>query len=151
MIDISTILQSCRNGQVVRMFSALLGVSLVLLIDILLIIQAAFIWGGYLVMALVAGSSLIFLLLALYSLVYSSRTLRRKIRQGIYPENEFAAVNSILIAAVFFLIPGFITSCIGIILLLPPFRTIIGRAVNSKRKTRLQETYEFLKIQEYSN
>lgn len=102
-------------------------------------------------MAIIAASGIGLLALTMNSISRLNRQLRKNIRKGIYPEREFASVGGVIIAGLFFLFPGALTNAIGLLLLLPPFRVISGKMVTRSQQARLQETYEYLKIQEFSH
>ncbi|MFW6363979.1 MAG: FxsA family protein [Spirochaeta sp.] len=150
MLDVRSLLNLCDNRYIVRFISLLLGFSLILLCDILLIIEAARFWGSYAVMAAIATAGLFLLILAMNAVSRLNRQLRRKIRNGMYPEREFAGIGGVILAAVMFIFPGAITNLIGILLLLPPVRVLVGRLIIRSQQSRLQETYEYLKLQEFS-
>ncbi|AFG38799.1 FxsA family protein [Spirochaeta africana] len=151
MLEIRSLLSFCDSRHLIRVFSLLLSVSLLLLLDILLIIEASRLWGSYLVMAVIAGAGLLLLALAMNTVSRLNNQLRRKIRKGTYPGREFAGIGGVIVAAVLFLYPGAVTNLLGLLLLLPPFRQIIGRLVIRSQQQKLQETYEYLKMQEFSH
>ena len=151
MLEIRSLLSFCDSRYIVRIFSLLLGVSLLLMLDILLIIEASRLWGSYFVMAVITGAGLLLLILAMNAVARLNRQLRGKIRRGVYPGREFAGIGGVVVAAILFLFPGAITNLLGVLLLIPPLRQVIGRLVIKSRQHKLQETYECLKMQEFSH
>lgn len=149
-MDFYDLLGHSDSRQMRNVFSLLLGFSLLLLLDILLIIGASRLWGEYLVVALTAAASLLLLILSINTVSRLKKLTMKKIRRGIYPEREFMSAAGAVFAAVFFLFPGSITNIIGILLIFPPVRLLSGRIILRGKRSRLQEIYEYLKIQEFS-
>ncbi|THB62510.1 MAG: FxsA family protein [Spirochaetaceae bacterium] len=150
MIDYRSLIKNLQSENIFRYFCGFAGLSLLFALDIFIITEAMLIWGNYLVMALISACSLILLAFATNTVLRTNRVLRKKIRQGIYPAREFTGIASLILAAILFIFPGCITNTIGFLIMLPPFRSITGNLLVKTKKTQLQETYEYLKIQEFS-
>jgi UPF0716 family protein affecting phage T7 exclusion len=65
------------------------------------------------------------------------RKVRAEIRAGIVPTVQLVDGLLILIAGVLLILPGFVTSVIGLLLLLPPVRTIAHRILRRRFSVRV--------------
>ena len=123
--------------------------SLVPLAEIFLLIYLGNVIGYYFTLALAAFAGLIGMLLALKELRKNLEVLKKKIRKGVLPAQEFINLAGILAASILLLTPGFITDALGFLLFVPAIRTSLGNFILSKTKTNLKELYEYLKLYDY--
>lgn len=63
--------------------------------------------------------------------------LRRKVNEGRLPGRELSDGAAILVAGAFLISPGFITDTLGFLLLLPPVRDLLYRAVSKRFSSRV--------------
>jgi len=122
--------------------------SLVPLGEIFLLIWLGSKIGVYISLALAAFAGLVGMLVALREFRKNLEALRRKVRRGTVPTQEFVNLTAILAASVLLLTPGFITDTLGFLLFVPVVRDAWGRWVLSKTSTDLKELYEYLKLEE---
>lgn len=122
--------------------------SLVPLAEIFLLIWLGSKIGVYISLALAAFAGLVGMLAALRQLRQNLEVLRRKIRKGQLPTQEFVNLTAILAASVLLLTPGFITDTMGFLLFVPAIRNAWGRWVLARTRTDLKELYEYLKLEE---
>ncbi|HEX2273479.1 MAG TPA: FxsA family protein [Acidimicrobiales bacterium] len=66
------------------------------------------------------------------------RRFRRQLDAGAIPGKELADGVLILFAGALLLTPGFITDCVGLLLLLPPVRAVIRASVLRRFAVRLR-------------
>ena len=122
--------------------------SLLPLAEIFLLIYLGARIGNYFTLALAATTGLIGMLFALRGFRRNLEILKRKIRAGEYPGEEFATLTGIFLAAVLLLTPGFITDALGLLLFLPAIRGGLGRLLLRLTRTDFKELYEYLKLYE---
>jgi UPF0716 protein FxsA len=121
--------------------------SLLPLAEIFLLIYVGARIGNYFTLALSALTGLVGMLVALRGFHKNLTTLKQKIREGIYPEQEFITLVGIFLAAVLLLTPGFITDVLGCFLFfIPAMRNGFGRVFVRLTGTDLKELYEYLKL-----
>jgi len=121
-------------------------ISLVPLGEILFIFYTAQKAGVFLMLAAAAFIGLI----GVFSVYGQVKTIigeiRRKVAEGVYPEDEFAALAGALLAVILFLMPGFVTDAAAVLLLLPGVKTGLGRGLVRNLDSRLKELYTYLKM-----
>jgi UPF0716 protein FxsA len=71
------------------------------------------------------------------------RRIRRQLELGHMPSNELIDGLLILFAGVLLLTPGFLSDVLGIILLLPPTREIVRRALRRRFAWRIATRYRY--------
>jgi UPF0716 protein FxsA len=120
--------------------------SLLPLAEIFLLIYLGARIGNYFTLALAATTGLIGMLVALRGFRKNLDILKRKIRDGEYPGEEFVTLTGIFLAAILLLTPGFITDMFGLLLFVPTIRRGLGRLVIRLTRTDLKELYEYLKL-----
>jgi UPF0716 protein FxsA len=120
--------------------------SLLPLAEIFLLIYLGARIGNYFTLALAATTGLIGMLVALRGFRKNLDILKRKIRDGEYPGEEFVTLTGIFLAAILLLTPGFITDMFGLLLFVPTIRRGLGRLVIRLTRTDLKELYEYLNL-----
>jgi len=105
---------------------ALLFIGLPLL-ELYILIKIGSHLGPFLTIALIIFSGLLGLLLARFEGLRTLHQIRQNLSQGILPAEEM--LDSVLIFAggVLFVVPGVITDCAALVLLIPFTRTIFKR------------------------
>ncbi|MBA7673709.1 hypothetical protein ES703_81912 [subsurface metagenome] len=146
MVNVRVVLRFFDRSFIVKLLMLALLYSLVPLAEIFLLIYLGGVIGNYLTLALAASTGLVGLLIALKEFQKYLSTLKQKIKQGIYPGNEFIALAGILAGAILLLSPGFITDFLGLLLLFPPIRSAVGRLFINQTRASLKELYEYLKL-----
>jgi UPF0716 family protein affecting phage T7 exclusion len=74
--------------------------------------------------------------------------MKQRIRDGYYHPADYFQLIGILLAAVLLLTPGLVGDFLGLVFLLPAFRSVIGRLVAGNMHERFKELYEYLKLYE---
>ena len=131
---------------ITRLLLLALLYSLLPLAEIFLLIYLGDRIGNYFTLALAALTGLIGMLFALRGFHRNLEILKKKIRAGEYPGEEFVTLTGILLAAILLLTPGFITDVLGLLLFVPVFRSALGRLLLRLTRTDLKELYEYLKL-----
>ncbi|MBN1836074.1 MAG: FxsA family protein [Spirochaetales bacterium] len=131
---------------ITRLLLLALLYSLLPLAEIFLLIYLGAKVGNYFTLALAAVTGLIGMLFALRGFHKYLDILKKKIRAGQYPGEEFATLTGILLAAILLLTPGFITDVLGLLLFVPAIRSGLGRLMIRLTRTDLKELYEYLKL-----
>ena len=141
-----TLLRFFDRSFITRVLLLALLYSLLPLAEIFLLIYLGDRMGNYFTLALAALTGLIGMLFALRGFRKNLDILKRKIRAGEYPGEEFATLTGIFVAAVLLLTPGFITDVLGLLLFVPVIRNGLGRLLIRLTRTDLKELYEYLKL-----
>jgi len=129
-----------------RLLFAGLFLSLFLLCDGYVLILLSRLIGIYLLLAITASTGLIGVIVVLSSHRARARELKRRVAEGVYPTTEIRRLLALLAAGACLIVPGFATDGLGILLLLPPVRSLIGWALESLFRPSLRELYEYLRI-----
>ena len=71
------------------------------------------------------------------------RRAQRQLDTGVMPGRELVDGVLIMVAGALLLLPGFVSDCLGILLLLPPVRALVRALVSRRLRTRVvaQRTY----------
>ena len=131
---------------ITRLLILALLYSLLPLAEIFLLIYLGDRIGKYFTLAIAATTGLIGMLIALRGFHKNLDVLKRKIKAGEYPGEEFVTLTGIFLAAILLLTPGFITDVLGLLLFVPAIRGGFGRLVIRLTRTDLKELYEYLKL-----
>ena len=102
-----------------------------------------------LVFAMVAGTTLLGLVLILRPISQTLATLQQSIDEGYYPAEPFALLAGTLLASVLVLTPGFVTDVLGLLFFIPFIRKMIGRLITKPMHNRMKELYEYIKVYEH--
>lgn len=107
----------------------LLGLLVIPLVDIALLIYVAGQIGAVATVLLVVLTGLIGLLLVRAEGRHTLNNIQRKVTQGEAPTDELLDGGFLIAAGAFLLTPGLVTDGIGLLLVLPPSRYVIRKAV----------------------
>lgn len=75
--------------------------------------------------------------------------LKDKIKQGVFPTEQFITLTGIFAAGILLLTPGFVTDLLGFLLFVPVIRSALGRYIIRVTKANFKELYEYLKLYDY--
>ena len=104
---------------------------------------------GGLTLALAGFTGLMGMLFALRGFQKNLQLLKEKIKEGVFPTEEFITLTGIFAAAILLLTPGFITDLLGFALFIPVIRSTLGRFIIRMTRTNFKELYEYLKLYDY--
>lgn len=123
--------------------------SLLPLAEIFLIIYLGDRIGNYFTLSLAASTGLVGMLFALRGFHKNLRLLKEKIKEGVFPTEEFITLTGIFAAGILLLTPGFITDLLGFTLFIPVVRSALGRFIIRVTRADFKEFYEYLKLYDY--
>jgi UPF0716 protein FxsA len=123
--------------------------SLLPLAEIFLIIYLGDRIGNYFTLALAAFTGLLGMLFALRGFQKNLHLLKDKIKEGVFPTEEFITLTGIFAAGILLLTPGFITDLLGFSLFIPVIRSALGRFIIRVTRANFKELYEYLKLYDY--
>lgn len=109
---------------------------LVPLAEVWVIVQVGSSLGIVTTVALLIGVSVFGTALAKYEGVRVFRSFMSAIDKGEMPSRDIIAGACLLVSGLLFLVPGFVTDVLGILLLLPPVRGGLARFVLRRRSGR---------------
>ena len=109
---------------------------LVPLAEVWVIVQVGSSLGIVTTVALLIGVSVFGTALAKYEGVRVFRSFMAAIDKGEMPSRDIIAGACLLVSGLLFLVPGFVTDVLGILLLLPPVRGGLARFVLRRRSGR---------------
>lgn len=146
-----------ETRSLIRLFDTAYILRLFLLIMLLSLLPFADMWGvlymdayfpRHLLLAGIASTALVGLVLTFYLIKRLLTVMRGRIRDGYYPGTNFFHLVGLLLAGVLLLTPGFIGDALGVLLLIPTIRRGVGRLLAGKMENRFKELYEYLKLYE---
>lgn len=133
---------------ILKLLYIVLLCSLIPLVDMLVVLQLAELIPKYILMAFVTASGLAGILISYFSIREVLRQIHYKIRSGYYPRNEVFELVGLLPSAFLLITPGLIGDLIGLLLLIPSLRRMIGQMISGRTEDRFKELYEYLKLYE---
>lgn len=136
------------SGFILRMLYLILLFSLIPIADMYVLLQLVELVPKYVLMAVVTSTGVLGLFSVFLVIRGVLETMHGRIKDGYYPGVEFFELAGLLIAGVLLITPGFVGDVVGILLLLPALRRVIGRAVAGSMEERFKELYEYLKLYE---
>jgi UPF0716 protein FxsA len=107
------------------------------LIELAVFVQVAQWIGGFQAFGLLILISIVGVFIVRHQGVGVYRRVRAEIRAGIVPTVQLVDGLLILIAGVLLILPGFVTSVVGLLLLLPPVRNIAHRVLRRRFSVRV--------------
>lgn len=132
--------------RVLRLLSlGLLGALLMLADGYVLIIVSRQI-GIYLLLAAVASTGLLAIVLVIAAYRAEVEQMWQTVRDGRYPRRQFRRLVPLLAAAFLLLVPGFVTDAVGIVLVIRPLGWPIGVLVERRNRDRFRKLYEYLRL-----
>jgi len=114
--------------------------------DMVLLLFLGEMEGRYLVLAAAIATGFLGFFLALFLIQGQIRKVRATVRQGADPYRGFSILAGVFVGSLFLLFPGFITDAVGLIILLPLFREMVGRRAIRRLGVPVKELNEFLKL-----
>ena len=146
MISVKLVLKFLQKDFVLKFLFLVLLCSLVPLTEVFVLLYLGRLIGNYFILAIAASTGLLGLLIIIREFQSNLDVLKRKIREGEYPDNEFMRLAGILAGGVFLLTPGFITDVIGCFLFIPIFRHWVGKLISLQLESNLKEIYEYMSL-----
>ena len=131
---------------VLKVLLLILFYSLLPIAEIFLLLYLRDYLGRYLILAIVASTGLVGLLIVYQQIRIRLREVKGSIDSGIYPRSQFVQLTGAFLSSALLLTPGFITDVFGVVLFMPVFRSFVGTFVVQKMEPRLKELYEYLKL-----
>lgn len=146
MLNLKILIKIFQPAFVKRLLSFLLTLAIVPLADCILIIRSADLLGEYLFIALLA-------LLSLAGFVFSFKTLERAVlainrnlETNVFSEEAYSLLPGGFLAAYLLIMPGIVSTLVGIILSCPPLRRRTGRALSRFLRIDWKEIHEYMNI-----
>ena len=148
MLTTRSLMRFLDRGFVIRGLLVVMLYSLVPVGEYFLVLLLGTRIDIYLIIVLVAGTSLLGLACCLGPIRRALYAVHESIEAGYYPEGSFKVLAGAFISAVLLVTPGVATDVLGAVLLLPFARRAAGRIVTRGMKLQLKELYEYLKLYE---
>ena len=148
MLSMKALIRFLDRGFIIKLLLVVMLFSLIPFGECLLILLLNNYVPTFILLSLVAGTSLVGFTFVVRPLSSALQTLHASIDDGYYPEEQFAILAGTLVAAAFLVTPGFITDALGMILLVRVFRRGAGKLVTYRMRDRLLKLYEYIKLYE---
>lgn len=139
------------RGNLARLVSLLLLLSLLGLADGYLLVQASRRFGVYLALALEAATALLAIAIVGTSIHSKLRRIRRVISRRNVPVLLYGETLVLVLSMVLLVSPGFLSDLIGVVIFIIPLRTGLGWLVARSWDRQLREAHEYLKMRVFSD
>jgi UPF0716 protein FxsA len=136
------------TGYILKLFLTIMLVSLLPFADLWGVLYIDEYVPRYLLLAGIAGTALVGLIITFVLIRRLLAVMRGRIRDGYYPGTDFFHLVGLLISGILLLTPGVIGDALGLILLVPTFRAAVARLLFRRLEDRFKELYEYLKLYE---
>lgn len=146
MINMKGLLRLVDRGFLLKLLMLTMLYSLLPIGEIALLFYLRDYLGNYLTLALVVGTGLVGLFFAVPRVSSTLRALKRRIRDGEYPEQQFRSLAGIMIGSLLMVTPGFISDVIGFLFFFPMVGRLVGAIVTRRMKDQLKELYQYVKL-----
>lgn len=114
--------------------------------DMVLLLILGEMEGRYLVFAAAISTGFLGFFLALFLIQGQIKKVRATVKRGADPYRGFSVLAGVIVGSLFLLFPGFISDTVGLIILLPLFREMVGRLTIRRLGVPVKELNEFLKL-----
>lgn len=94
-------------------------------VELWLLFQLSNAFGFFTALALVFGTGLLGAWLAKWQGLQAIMRLQNEMQQGMVPAGAIGDGALILVAGILLITPGMISDCLGLLLLIPPFRKLV--------------------------
>lgn len=146
MFNTDFLLKVIDKENTTRFISKLLFLSLLVVIDFFTLFIFGNLIGIFLYLAILG-------LIILIGVTSSIKEIKREIINleksnsiGIYPEKQFYRLTGLYLAVLLIVLPGLLTTLIGLLLIIPKFRFSIGRILSKSLKLDWNAVYEYKEI-----
>lgn len=148
MLSMKALMRFLDRGFLLRALYLVMLYSLVPFGECVLLLIVEDYVGGYIILAIVAATAILGLLLVIRPLTHTLEAVHASIDDGAYPAEPFALLAGTLVSAVLLLTPGLVTDVLGLICLIRFVRRAVGRGITHRMSDRLNELYEYIKLYE---
>lgn len=146
MFNTDFLLKILKREKVSHYIYTLLFISLLTIGDFLTLILFSELIGIYLYLGIIASICFIGIGLVVKFLKGTITTIENKHDNGTYPKNDFYKFTGLLLAAILIVFPGLVTTTIGLVILIPIFRQLVGRTLTKRLKLDWYAAYEYKEI-----
>ena len=137
-----------RIESVTRIFFLLLLASLLMVADGYVLILVSRVVGIYLLLAAEAATGLAAVVVLLTSYRHTIERIRKSIRGGEYPAADFRYLACLWVGAILLILPGFVTDLLGVAVLIPPLRWLVGRWIERSAGDIFEQIAEHVRVEE---
>lgn len=134
-----------------RLFSNLLGLSIVMLADGWILVRLSRFLGVYLALALEAVTAVFALIVIGSSIHRHLRRLYDNALNGRYVPRDYVRCITLVMGGVLLVLPGFAGDALGLLFYVPPFRGIAMWVLQRVLRDRLPAIDEHLKLRLFSD
>ena len=139
-----------HRSQLIRFFSLLTGLSILVLGDGLVLVRLARVSGAYLALALQGAVTVVAAVVVGSTVNGLIRKIRFDAKEGTFEPRRYARLAGAIIAGVLMVVPGFITDVAGLVLYLPPGRHFFAALFVRRNVAGLQRVHEYLTMEMFS-
>jgi UPF0716 family protein affecting phage T7 exclusion len=122
------------------------GLGFAVLIDVIIFLKLALLIGPWITMALLAAGSAAGIFFMYQRVGVQGRRLTEAVDDGRFVPGILSRYLSVLAASVFLILPGFVNSLAGIVLLIPYVAEKTGDRLARMAGIDWREAYEFLRL-----
>jgi len=146
MLSVQYILSLFKDTKALQILFFLMGAAVIQVADLCLTLFLTALFGDFLILALINSLSLAGLLISVLTVKKIIGMVNESCREGCFPENLFYKLAGSFLAAFLLFMPGFVSTFLGFLLLLPLFSIPSGRYITKKTETDWHTVYEYMKI-----
>jgi len=145
----SHLLHFFQRDSILKLFFLQLLVAILILGDGYVLVVLAREHGVFLMLAIAGATGIPALVVILNSINAILGRMRRKVREGEYPAWEYTSLFGVLLSGFLWLIPGFFTDFLGLLVFICPIRNACGWLLTQRLQPQLKQIYEYIKLDEF--
>jgi len=134
-----------------QFLSDILVLGLAMLADGWVLVRISREVGVYFALALEGAVAVVAVLVVGSTIHHQIQRLQRSARRGDFQPKEFALLAAYVVAGVLLVLPGFATDALGILIYVPPGRTLFVALFVRRNRERIPVVYEYVKLSVYSD
>ena len=146
MRDARGVVRFFDRGYIVRFLLSIMLFSLLIIGEIYMVLFLQRYMSTYLIIAVLALISLLFLPLCCLHIFYYIKRVRKRVRIGESPDRELMHFAGSVICGILLVIPGVMSDFVGLLLFFSIPKRIAGYLTMRHYKNRKKEMYEYLKL-----
>lgn len=131
--------------------SDILMLGLAMLADGWLLVRISRAVGVYFALALEGSVAVVAVLVVGSTIHQQIKRLQRSAREGEFHPKQFALLAAYVVAGVLLVLPGFATDAAGLLIYIPPGRTLFVMVFVRRNRERLPVVYEYFKLSVYAD
>jgi len=146
MLNLKILIRILEPDFTKKILYLILILAMIPIMDSILIINFSYLMGEYLFLAILLLMSLGGFIFSLNMLKKTHEKLKQNLHDNIFNMKDYNSLPGTLTVSFLLIMPGVISTIIGLIFSIPIFRTALGRRISLILRVDWKEIHEYLNI-----